>query len=104
MTPFNVTVRNLEGVTREVNYGLKESMVEVLYNAALKLNSSALLKQETLARKIADSDNTALLLEDEEYSRLKLAIEAMQGFTKNDLTLVHRVVDAETVEVEVKAA
>lgn len=104
MTPFNVTVKNLDGISRDVKYGLKESMVEILYTPALKLNSLGLLKQEVLAKKIANANDTELLLEDEEYTRLKNAMEAMEGFAKNDLTLVHRILEAQPVEVEVKSS
>ena len=103
MSPYTVSVRQPDGTMKDINYGIKESMVEILYNPALKLNSINLLKQETLAKKIADCAGDELLLEEEEYSRLKTALGVIEGLGKNDITMVHRIVDAEDVVVEVKA-
>lgn len=104
MTPFMIKVRQSDGIEKEGKYGLKESLVEILYNPSLKLNAISLLRQEELAKKIAGSPDTELLLEEEEYTRLKTALETVQGLGKNDIELVHRVMDAITVEVSAKAA
>ena len=103
MSPYTVSARTPDGQTKEINYGIKESMVEILYNPALKLNSINLLKQETLAKKIADCVGDELLLEEEEYSRLSHALSVIEGLGKNDISMCHRIIDAETVTVEAKA-
>lgn len=102
LKPYNVMVWNKDGSQKEIAYGIKESMVEILYNPALKLNSINLLKQEGLAKKIVDAGEE-LLLEEEEYTRLKNALGVIEGLGKNDLEMIHRIVDAEDVVVEIKA-
>ena len=42
-------------------------------------------------------------LEEEEYNRLKTALGTIEGLGKNDIEMVHRITDAETVEVAPKA-
>lgn len=101
MKGFKVTVTNKDGIKREIDYGLKESLVEILFHPTLKLNSIKLLKQNDLAKKISDAGDE-LLLEEEEYSRMKEALEKIEGLGKNDVELVQRVVNAETVEVKPK--
>lgn len=100
---YTVSLRQPDGTMKEVNYGIKESMVEILYNPALKLNSINLLKQETLAKKIADCVGDDLLLETEEYERLKHALGVIEGLGKNDLEMCHRIIEAPDVTVEVKS-
>ena len=102
MKAYTVSARTPDGQIKEINYGIKESMVEILYNPALKLNSINLLKQETLAKKIADCAGDELLLEEDEYVRLKNALGVIEGLSKNDLSMVHRIVEAEEVEVTEK--
>ncbi len=100
MVGFKVLVyRNDE--KKELDYAIKDSMIEIIFNPALKLNSIKLLKQNDLAQKILAAGDE-LLLEEEEYNRLKEAFEKVEGLGKNDVELVKRIFDAEKVEVEAK--
>ena len=101
MKAFNVTVRDGNGKEKEIKYGLKESLIEIIFNQALKLNSLKLLKQNDLAKKI-ETAGDELLLEEEEYVRVKEALDKVEGLGKNDVELVQRVMNAETVEVTAK--
>lgn len=103
MSLLNVKLVGQDGVEVEVRYALKESMVEMLFHPLLKLNSFNLLRNEELAKKIINSGNE-LLIEDEEYERMKSALETIEGLRKNDLGMVHRILDAETVQVETKTS
>lgn len=97
ITPYTVFLTNtLDGSRVEKDYGIKESIIEMLYNPALKLTAIDMLKQEDLARKIMNSSNE-LILSDEEYAKIDTALKLVAGFNKNDLTLIHRIVEAETL-------
>lgn len=101
ITTYKVTVRSANGETKEIDYGTKDSLVTILFNPELKLSAVDLLKQNKLAEKITDSTDE-LLLEDEEYNRVKAALDIVQGLGRNDVEFVKRILDAETVEVAVK--
>ena len=100
MSAFTVSVRDGD-VKNDISYGLKESMVALLFQPALKLNSVNLLHQDELAKKVMNAGDE-LLLEEEEYMRLKTALESIQGLGQNDVTLVNRIINAPEVEVTVK--
>lgn len=102
LSAFTVKMRTPDGTEKDINYGIKESIIDMLYNPALKLNSINLLKQEILAKKVLESGDD-LLLEEEEYSKLSHALSVIEGLGKNDIEMVHRIVDAPDVAVEVKA-
>lgn len=96
--PVKVVTEN--GV-KEVEYNVKDSLVEILFNKALGLGSVSLLKQNILANKILSSDDE-VLLEEEEYQRIKTAIDTVEGLTRNDVIFVERILEAETVDVSEK--
>lgn len=101
ITTYKVTVRTATGETKEIDYGMKDSLVTILFNQELKLSAVDLLKQNKLAEKITDAGDE-LLLEDEEYSRVKAALDIVQGLGRNDVTFVERILEAEAVEVTAK--
>lgn len=101
MKPYPVEIRDPEGKKKEIPYGTKESLVAILFNPALKLTGLTLLRQDELARKVADSGDE-LLLEEEEYERIRAAIEAVEGLGRNDVEFVRRIIDAPKVDVSVK--
>lgn len=97
---YSVEVVTPEG-PKDLLYEVKRSTVGLLLGPHLKLSADQLLKNNKLAEKILDApDDEPLLLEEEEYNRLKQAVETFKGFNKNDVELVRRIMEA--VEVEVK--
>lgn len=82
-------------------YAVKGSIVEALYAPALKLSARGILDNDRVAQKInAASDE--VLLEEADYEKVKAAFETITGYTRNDLELVKRILNAEKVEVEEK--
>jgi hypothetical protein len=81
-------------------YNVKMSISNALYNPELRLGYKALLENAKLADKIENA-NGSVLLEEEEYARIRKAFEAITTFTKSDVGLVKRVME-ETPEVNVK--
>jgi hypothetical protein len=94
-----VTPENPSG-SRGVTYKVRESAVNLLFNPELKLGGLELLKQDALARKILNSEGDAVLLEEEEYRKVRAAIESFRGFTRNDVEFVRRVLECRDVKVQ----
>lgn len=98
---YEVDVMTATGEAKKVKYGVKSSIVELLFNPALKLNAVQLLKQNDLAEKIMVSADE-LLVEDEEYARIRQAVDTVTGLGRNDVGLVQRILDAQQVQVTSK--
>jgi len=86
----------------EFPYHFKDSILNLLFNPALQLNSAELVKQNVLAMKLEQCKEDEILLEDEEYNRIKKAVDTFKGFGRNDVELVTRINEAEVVEVKSK--
>ncbi len=85
-----------------VPYDIRGSIVEILFHPELQLRATGLLDQEKLARKIQDWPDTDLLLEEEEYKKVKTAVDCLSGLNRNDVEFVQRIVNAPIVEVQPK--
>ncbi len=87
-------------------YNVKESMVSCLLHPSLKLTGRELLLRNKLATWIEEAEiiegKGHILVEEEDYRKLKQAFETIQGFTKSDMELVRRVLEAEEIEVAEK--
>jgi len=83
-------------------YHVKDSILNLMFIRELQLNGAELVKQNVLAMKIEQCKSEDILLEDEEWQRLKKAVDVFKGFNRNDVELVTRINDAGVVEVEPK--
>lgn len=101
---YMVNMRNLEGETELKPYNVKDSMISCLLHPALKLTGRELLLRNKLATRIEKAEivegNGHILVEEEDYRKLRQAFETIEGFTKSDMELVRRVLDAEEIEVK----
>ncbi len=89
-------------IDAELPYGVKDSILNLMFIPALQLNGAELVKQNVLAMKLEQCKEDMILLEDEEYNRIKRAVDAFKGFGRNDVELVERINEAEVVEVKPK--
>ena len=89
------------GVT--LPYRVKDSIVNLLFIPGLKLSGIDLIKQNVLAMKIEAWKDGAILLEEEEWLKIKKAVDTYTGFDRQAVELVRRVLDAPKVEVIEKA-
>ncbi len=89
-------------IEAEFPYGVKDSILNLMFIPDLQLNGAELVKQNVLAMKLEQCKEDEILLEDTEYSRIKLAVDTFKGFSRNDVGLVTRINEAEVVEVEQK--
>lgn len=92
LTEYDVEVDTPDGI-KTLPYDMKRSTVGILYHPDNKLNARDLLENDRVAQKIAAS-NGSVLLEEHEYNRLKMAVECGKGYTKQDVKLVTRILDA----------
>ena len=89
-------------IDAELPYHVKDSFLNLMFIPALQLSGAELVKQNVLAMKLEGCKDDEILLEDEEYSRIKDAFNKCTGFTRPDVELVTRINEAEVVEVEPK--
>ena len=95
-----VQVRTPEGM-QEVPYDVKEALNSIIFHPELKLGGREIILRGKLAEKI-DKAEKEILLEETDYSKLKQAFETVKGFSKNEVELCKRVLEAELIEVEEK--
>ena len=93
-----------EGQLMEAEYPfpVKDAILNLMFNPSLQLNGAELVKQNVLAMKLEQCKEDTILLEDEEYNRIKRAVDTFKGFGRNDVELVERINGAEVVEVKSK--
>lgn len=101
-----VKVPTADGNFEPKPYNVKESMVSCLLHPALKLTGRELLLRGKLATRIEEAEikegKGFILVEEEDYRKLRQAFETIEGFTKSDMELVRRVLESEEIEVEEK--
>ena len=92
--------KSAEGKVIDVSgpYKVKDSILNLMFTRDLQLGGAELVKQNILATKIETCKEDEILLEDEEYNRIKRALDTFKGFGRNDVELVTRVNDAETIK------
>ncbi len=89
-------------IEAEFPYSVKDSILNLLFIPDLQLNGAELVKQNVLAMKLEQCKEDGILLENEEYGRIKRAFDTFKGFGRNDVELVTRINEAEVVEVKTK--
>jgi hypothetical protein len=99
LDPYEAELETTEGM-KKAPYDVRMSLSNLLFNPGLKLNSRDLLDNDRLSQKILTEKTSSALLEEAEYKRLKSAVESFNGFTKTDVELVRRVLDAPEVPVK----
>lgn len=103
VTPYPVMIGLQNGQEITEDFKVKESLEVCLLHPQLQLDGRELLKRRKILHKIEEADGT-LLLEDDEWEKLKIAFETIRGLSKNELPLVERVIEAEEIEVKEKGA
>jgi len=73
-------------------FNVKDSVINVLFLPELKLMGAALVKQNVLAMKIEQAGDE-VMLEEEEYERVKTAMEKYPAQGRMDVELVDRILN-----------
>jgi len=89
-------------IDAEFPYRIKDSILNLMFTRDLQLTGAELVKQNVLAMKLETCKDDEILLEEDEYQRIKKAIDVFKGFGRHDVELVTRITEAEVVEVEAK--
>lgn len=84
----------------EYPFHVKESIINLMFLPELHLSSAEVVKQDMLAMKLESCKNGEVLLEDEEWERIKEAFDTFRGFGRDSVELVKRINEAKVVEVE----
>jgi len=100
---YEVVVPGVDGKKKTDTYDMKESLGICLLHPTLQLTGRELLVRGKILDKIEQA-NGELILENAEYNKLKTSFEQVKGFSKNDLEMVDRVLNAEEIEVKEKGA
>lgn len=94
-------IKGIEEIT--LPYMVKDSILNIMFLPSLGLQGAALVRQNVLAIKIEQSEDE-VLLEEEEYQRVKKAAESYVAQSRADVQLIDRILNQtlEVVEVEQK--
>jgi len=94
------TVNPVTGKGEEITlpFQVKDSLLNVLFLPELKLMGAALIRQNILAVKIEQAGDE-VMLEEEEFHRLKTAVENYPARSRADVDLVDRILN-QTLEIE----
>ena len=84
-------------IEAEMPYHFKDSVLDLLFIRELQLSGAELVKQNILAMKIEQCKDDEILLEDEEWQRIKKAVDTFKGFARKDVELVTRINEAEVI-------
>jgi len=101
VTQYMVSILQPDGTYKEIPYKAKESLINLMFHPNLKLGGVDLLKQNKIAEKILKA-GIDVLLEEEEYNKVKQAIDSFKGYTKNEVELVRRVTECPEIKVKEK--
>lgn len=97
--PITIGTANNQEVTED--FKVKESLAVCLCHPQLQISGLELLNRRKILDKIEAADGT-LLLEDDEWEKLKSALETIKGMSKNEIPMIERVTEAEEIEVKEK--
>ena len=98
---YMVSVRDVQGKLNDIPYDFKDAIINLMFHPNLKLQRVALLETDILAKKIMETDKE-IILEEEEYNKIKNAIDSFQGFTRTEVELVKRVLECPKIDVKEK--
>ena len=98
---YPVTLGTANGQEITEDFKVRESLAICLCHPQLNINGLELLNRRKILDKIEEADGT-LLLEDDEWEKLKSALETITGMSKNEIPMIERVTEAEEIEVKEK--
>lgn len=96
---YQVEVMGKDGEKRSIPYMVKDALIEIMFQPSLKLRAKSLLEQNTLAKKILEAKDE-ILLEEAEYGKILMAIERVEGLTRNEVVLVERILGCPEIKVK----
>ena len=98
---YTVSVRDAKGVTQLIPYDFKESLIQLMFHPNLRLSGKTLLETNLIAEKLLKADKE-ILLEEEEYNKIKNAVDGFEGFSRNEVKLVERINNCPQIDIKEK--
>jgi hypothetical protein len=98
---YTVSIRDTQGKLNDIPYDFKDAIINLMFHPDLRLSGTELLKTNILTEKIMEADEE-IILEEEEYNKVKNAVDSFQGFTRNEVELVKRVTECPKIDVKEK--
>ena len=104
LSDYTIRLSDEKGEPIEVPYLVRSSLASLLIRPDLHLSAVEVLQREKLVLRILDGPSP-LLLEEADYDKLKSSVDLFRGqgpedgWTRNDVELIRRVLEAPTVEV-----
>jgi hypothetical protein len=88
---------SIEAVSQD--YDVKDVIVGIMFSRDLQLSARETLDRDPLCRRILDAEDS-ILLESADYDLVKKAVETIKGYSRNDVQMIRRILEAPEVEVE----
>ena len=98
---YTVSLRNEQGKLNDIPYDFKDAIINLMFHPNLRLSGTKLLETNIIAEKIMEADKE-IILEEEEYNKVKSAIDSFKGFGKSEVELVKRVTECPKIDVKEK--
>jgi len=98
---YIVSIRDEQGKLNDIPYAFKEAIINLMFHPDLRLSGTELLKTNIVAEKIMEADKE-IILEEEEYNRVKNAVDSFKGFGRSEVNLVKRVTECPEIDVKEK--
>ena len=96
---YTVSIRDEQGKLNDIPYAFKDAIINLMFHPDLKLSRTEILKTNILAEKIMEADKE-IILEEEEYNKVFIAVDSFKGFTRNEVGLVKRVSECPKINVK----
>jgi len=98
---YTVKIRDNKGKLNDIPYDFRDAIINLMFHPSLKLSGTKLLETNILAEKIMEADKE-IILEEEEYNKIKHAVDSFHGFTRTEVELVKRVSECPKIDIKEK--
>ena len=98
---YTVEIREGDGTLKEIPYNFKDSIIQLMFHPNLRLSGKTLLETNIIAEKLLKADKE-ILLEEEEYNKIKSAVDGFEGFSRNEVKLVERINNCPQIDIKEK--
>lgn len=92
ISPYDVVIgKTPEGLELRQAYPIRDSIANILF-AQPGLKARDLLRRDDIARKVIAAPEDSVTLDDAEFEQLKAATDSLEGYGRQDVELIRRIV------------
>jgi hypothetical protein len=96
LSPYDVVIgKTPEGLELRQAYPIRDSVANILF-AQPGLKARDLLRRDDIARKVIAAPDDNVELDDAEFTQLKTAVDSLDGYGRQDVELIRRIVALDT--------